>query len=92
VIENEVMSVQLNRARSADAIFMVSAMTGALIMSRIVNDAELSASILQAAKDRLAGIQRSSGCGSRRSRTTGPMSCAAKQPCGATATKCPAAL
>jgi TetR/AcrR family transcriptional repressor of nem operon len=40
----------------SDAIFMVSAMTGALIMSRIVNDAKLSASILQAAKDRLAGI------------------------------------
>ena len=35
---------------------MVSAMTGALIMSRIVNDAKLSASILQAARDRLAGI------------------------------------
>lgn len=40
----------------ADALFIISAMTGALIMSRAVNDAKLSASILQAARERLTDI------------------------------------
>jgi TetR/AcrR family transcriptional regulator, transcriptional repressor for nem operon len=39
---------------TSDAIFMVSAMIGALTMSRVVNDAKLSASILHAAKEHLA--------------------------------------
>jgi TetR/AcrR family transcriptional regulator, transcriptional repressor for nem operon len=41
---------------TSDAIFMASAMIGALTMSRIVNDAKLSASILRAAKEHLADI------------------------------------
>jgi TetR/AcrR family transcriptional repressor of nem operon len=40
-------------AARADALFTLSAMVGALTMSRAVNDPKLSASILAAAKDRL---------------------------------------
>lgn len=39
-----------------DAIFVTSAMIGALTMSRVVNDAKLSTSILRAVRDNLADI------------------------------------
>lgn len=39
-----------------DAIFILTSMIGAVTMSRIVEDASLSANILSAAKERLAGL------------------------------------
>lgn len=43
-------------AAQADAIFMLSAMIGALTVARAVNDPKLSATVLRAAKDHLADI------------------------------------
>ncbi len=56
----DVIAKQMRRkkpeAAMSDAIFMLSAMVGAVTMSRMVDDPELSHSILQNAKDHLSNI------------------------------------
>ena len=49
-------------AAKADAVFALSAMIGAVTMSRIVTDPELSASILQEAKKRLCPLFAEGPC------------------------------